>query len=347
LRVRLSRQGFSSLLVAGASSEAGAGLPSSLLGATARASSDFAGGRTIDLATASVLAGEAIRTMTRSQVKALGSVLALAFALAGAQGFGQHGGPGGGPQGKAPDRPGMHADVTPVGQEAPIRVVYLTGPTFSREVRYLARSLDEAREIRMDLRVIRPGGAGEEIPAGRYDVYILSDLPADGLTKLQDRLVEDVEAGAGMILLGGPASYVSGGWGRSGLARLIPTRLGPDPDWAEPAGGVRVVPGSGKLSRSLLGLEPDPVLNARIWGEFPTLPGLNRLGPLKPSTVLLAGTGDGQTFMAVQEVGKGRVLAIAGETWPWVRQPGASSAAHGRFWQRGIRWAGHRAIPDP
>jgi hypothetical protein len=205
--------------------------------------------------------------------------------------------------------------------------------------------MDAVKEIRLDLRIIRTAGdmKNTEILAGHYDVYILADLPADLLTRGgQESLVKETEAGAGVILLGGRASYGGGSWGRSGLAGLIPTRVDPDPDWMEPDAGVRVVLQAGMLSTSLLELGSNAEQSARIWGGLPPLPGVNRLGPLKPSALLLAKTDGGMPFLVGQEVGKGRVLAIAGETWPWARQPQEPSAAHRQFWERAIKWAGHR-----
>ena len=110
--------------------------------------------------------------------------------------------------------------------------------------------------------------ADTEFAAGRYDVYVLDDLPADCLTQAQQKkLVEAVEVGAGVIFLGGRTSYGSGGWGRSDLVRLIPTEVGPDPDWMEPAAGVRVIPQAVELSASLTGIRRRCARDARIWGE--------------------------------------------------------------------------------
>jgi BlaR1 peptidase M56 len=231
------------------------------------------------------------------------------------------------------------------GAERPARLLYLVGPTTSFDLRYLIRGLSSAKEIKIDAYSFKMAGAldnTELIPA-RYDAYVLEGLPAAFLTKAQQlALVKAVEGGAGLILVGGRASYAGGGWGRSELVRLFPAQVGTEPDWMEPAGGVRVIPKPGKLSTSFLELGPNAEQSARIWAGLPPLAEMNRLGALKPSALLFASTDSGDPFLVGQEVGKGRVLAIAGEIWPWARHAEESKAAHRLFWERAIQWAGHR-----
>ena len=73
-----------------------------------------------------------------------------------------------------------------------LKVLYVQGPDFSWEPRYLTRSLDAAREIHADLKVVREPARGErglmddaDFAPGQYDVYILGGLPADHLTRYQ------------------------------------------------------------------------------------------------------------------------------------------------------------------
>src|SRR5262245_14186806 len=78
----------------------------------------------------------------------------------------------------------------------PARVLYLHGPRDSPwEEKYLIRSVDAVTGIDLDWRTVR-GAVGTEILAGRHDVYVLDDVPADLLTRsLQESLVKEVEAG--------------------------------------------------------------------------------------------------------------------------------------------------------
>ncbi|HEV3447007.1 MAG TPA: hypothetical protein VG099_20380, partial [Gemmataceae bacterium] len=91
------------------------------------------------------------------------------------------------------------------------------------------------------------------------------------------------------------------------------------------------------VATSLMQLGEIAQESARIWDGLPALFGVNRLGALKASAVLLAKTDGGDAFLVGQDVGKGRVLAIAGETWLWARAGEEPSAAHRQFWERAIR----------
>ena len=70
-----------------------------------------------------------------------------------------------------------------------LNVLYLQGPTPTWEYKYLFRSIMASPDIQAELKVVRrPAGETAEIDddefaPGRYDVYILGDLPADYLTR--------------------------------------------------------------------------------------------------------------------------------------------------------------------
>jgi beta-lactamase regulating signal transducer with metallopeptidase domain len=248
--------------------------------------------------------------------------------------------------GQGPPAVGTGRAKQPARAEKPIRVLCLGGPASTWEMRYLARTVVTAKEFQLDRQVLRAAGQVEdrEFGAGRYDVYVLANLPAVLLTREQQRkLVEAVTAGAGVIFLGGRESYAGGGWGRSEFTGLLPTAVDNDPDWIEPVGGVRVIPEATKFFVSFLELGANEEESARIARGLTPLLGANRLGVLNPSALLLAKTDGGGPFLVGQVVGKGRVLAIAGEIWPWARQPGEPGQAYRRFWERAIEWVGHRA----
>ena len=83
----------------------------------------------------------------------------------------------------------------------------------------------------------------DEFAPGRYDVYILGDLPARFLTRQQHRLLtEAVEKGAGLIMLGGHSSFGAGGWASTELARVLPVDIHPGDGQLEPEAGVKFVP---------------------------------------------------------------------------------------------------------
>jgi hypothetical protein len=61
---------------------------------------------------------------------------------------------------------------------------------------------------------------------GAYDAVILDSVPLSPAD--QETLAAWVEAGGGLVLLGGKASYASGGWQRSPLERISPLKVFPD-----------------------------------------------------------------------------------------------------------------------
>ena len=75
-------------------------------------------------------------------------------------------------------------------------------------------------DIQVEGMVIRRPAQGDvgEIPDAeftpeRYNVFVLSDLPADFLTRKQQKLLVDaVKKGAGFMMLGGRSSFGAGGW---------------------------------------------------------------------------------------------------------------------------------------
>ncbi|MBX6315366.1 MAG: VWA domain-containing protein, partial [Isosphaeraceae bacterium] len=86
-----------------------------------------------------------------------------------------------------------------------LNALFIQGPNFSWEPRFLTRALDSSQEIQVDYkRVFEPGKLDDtDVAPGRYDVYILGDVPANFLTPLQhDLLVRAIEKGAGLVMLG-------------------------------------------------------------------------------------------------------------------------------------------------
>ena len=231
-----------------------------------------------------------------------------------------------------------------------INVLFLQGPSSPWEKKYLMRALDAAREIQANLRVLtRPARGDEgdldtrELAAGAYDVYILSDVAADYLTKSQQRLLaRAVERGAGLIMLGGRSSYGSGGWGGTSLDDVMPFAMNQNDGQIEPEEGLKVVPNTAAIDSFVLQLGPTRTENLRLWNDLPPISGANDFGKLKPGAVVLTETLDGRPLMISQEPGQGRVLAFAGETWVWARATAETQAAHRRFWRQAILWLAHK-----
>jgi Putative glutamine amidotransferase/von Willebrand factor type A domain len=231
-----------------------------------------------------------------------------------------------------------------------LKVLYVQGPDFSWEPRFLTRSLDAAREIHADLKVVREPARGErglmddaDFAPGQYDVYILGGLPADHLTKFQIRALADaVDKGAGLIMLGGRSSFGAGGWARTELAEVLPVNIASGDGQIEPGDeGMKVVPDPLGLENFVMRLAPNPGDTARIWANLAPITGSNRFGAPKRSAVVLARAGR-DPLMIGSEYGKGRVLAFGGETWPWARASDEGRLAHAKFWRQAILWLAHK-----
>jgi hypothetical protein len=232
-----------------------------------------------------------------------------------------------------------------------LKVLYVQGPDFSWEPRFLTRGLDAAREIHADLRVLREPARGDrgqlddsDLAPGQYDVFILGGLPAEYLTRFQIRALANLvqEKGAGLIMLGGRSSFGPGGWAGTDLAKILPITISSADGQFEPEEGLKVVPDTLGLNNYVVKLGPNPAETARIWDVLPPITGTNRFGEPKPSAIVLArakGPGGDLPLLIGMEAGKGRVLAFGGETWPWARSfEDLGKVAHAKFWRQAILW---------
>jgi uncharacterized membrane protein len=232
-----------------------------------------------------------------------------------------------------------------------LNALYLQGPNFSWEYRFLIRALDPAGEIQVDLKVLREPAQGDqgklsdaELAPGRYDVYILGDVPADYLTKHQhELLVHAVEKnGAGLIMLGGRSSFGAGGWASTPVADILPTRIHAGDGQLEPEAGLKVQASQGGLNSFVMRIGSTKADAARLWAALPPITGANRLGPPKPNAEVLAQAQDEPVMAALDSVGAGRVLAFGGETWVWARASDETHEAHRKFWRQAILWLAHK-----
>jgi hypothetical protein len=236
-------------------------------------------------------------------------------------------------------------------QSGGLGVLYLAGPGTVWEQKFLTLALDAAPEIQANLRVMRKPSSedptalpDEELTPGKYDVYLIGDLPADFLTPLQQQMMRRnvVDRGAGLMMLGGQSSFGAGGWAGSALASLLPTAIGPGDGQDEPKDGLKVVPNPMALDRYVMRIGTSPADTQRLWADLPPLTGANRLGPPREAAVVLATSPSGTPLFVAQDLGAGRVLAFAGETWPWARWSDEARTAHARFWRQAIFWLAHK-----
>ena len=234
-----------------------------------------------------------------------------------------------------------------------LNVLYVQGPHAPWEKKFWMQAVASSPDIQADLRVVlSPARAGkgeigdDDFTPGRYDVYVLSDLPADFLTPAQHALLAHaVEArGAGLIMLGGRSSFGPGGWDRTEVARVLPTTMSPRDPQVEPEGGLKFTPSPRALDNYLLQVGANRAESQVLWALMPRLSGVNHLGALKPAAQVF-GQSEGERvepIMVGSEAGSGRVLAFGGETWVWARASNETRAAHRKFWRQVIFWLAHK-----
>ena len=212
-----------------------------------------------------------------------------------------------------------------------LNVMFLQGPNFTWDYRYLMRSIMTAQDIQVDGVVIRRPARGEvsevddaEFAPGRYNIYVLSDLPADYLAPHQHKLLaQAVAKGAGLMMLGGRTSFGAGGWAQTELADILPAEIHPGDGQLEPEGGIKFVPSPTGLSSYILQIGASKAETAKLWDMMPPILGTNRFGEPKKGAEILAQTGgpSPEPLMLSMEVKGGRVLAYGGDTWVWARAP--------------------------
>lgn len=253
-----------------------------------------------------------------------------------------------------------------------LKILYLEGE-LRTEQKYLRWSLAASPNLHVDFRQIDarkanplPTDAAEWFEPGKYDVYIFGDLDRQAFKDdvLLEKLVVAVkERGAGFMMLGGLHSFGPGGWQSLGIPTTAPgggaagekpyrqvlpiamerlERQGFGEDFIADLhlpGPLTWGPVPQSRLRSLLVL--DPIDDAGKWKALPPLDGANRFRGYAPTAEVVAESADGRPILVAQEVGRGRVLAFAGDsTWRWWARGFRNE--HRRFWRQMVLWLAHQ-----
>jgi hypothetical protein len=231
------------------------------------------------------------------------------------------------------------------------RVLYIeTIPRF--ESKYLTRELQGNRNLQAVAVVRGPDGRflsygtakAEDIqltPAGLADcrIVVLGDLDAAALGEPRARaLLEFVDKGGGLVLLGGPKAWGGSGFAASALAPLIPCRW---PNGMTLLSGDNVAPDFAVRWTTEGLAHPAFAAEADRWTRPP--PVLTLFGGAQPNpaaiTLAVADTRNGSTpLLLTRRYGQGKVLALLTDSlWHWQLLPD-DSRPYGRFWARSIEW---------
>jgi uncharacterized membrane protein len=163
---------------------------------------------------------------------------------------------------------------------------------------------------------------------------------------------EYLESGGAVAMIGGDLSFASGGYGQSALADVLPVELQGIP----PNGERSLTTDTFKPKLTTEGrghpvtsLSLDPKTNELRWSALPPLEGINRVAKVRDGAsallthpTLKSEDGKPAPVLAVNDVGKGRVLALLTDTaWHWgfhAAGAGDDGRAFQRFWEGAIRW---------
>jgi uncharacterized membrane protein len=154
-----------------------------------------------------------------------------------------------------------------------------------------------------------------------FDAIVLQDFDAQpyGLERHLPAVAAYVRRGGGLIMVGGPNSFVAGGYAGTPLAGVLPIALD-NASGATHADTASFVPAWSEQGLSAPLLRD---LRATLGTELPTMPGANILGDLRPGAVALwqhptrmLANGKKMPLLALGDSGSGRSIALALDgTW--------------------------------
>ena len=235
-----------------------------------------------------------------------------------------------------------------------LRVAYFDAP---RPEQRMLRMVNGEDKIQLDFFDIRGGRFKAQtvidpgwFERGKYDVYIIGDVPADVfgpklLEVLSDRVLKDH---CGLLMIGGLQNFSNGGYGGTPLADLLPVALAAaaSGNRAAPSlqgqlvGPQTIVPTDLGLKRFVMQLAPAEKNRSR-WETLAPLVGATRLQAKSQFVEVWAQTRDGSPLLLATEVGRARVAAFAGDTtYQWVSH--GQGTEHQRFWRQMILWLAHK-----
>jgi hypothetical protein len=242
-------------------------------------------------------------------------------------------------------------------QQGGINVAYFD---IARPEQKFIRLINRSEKIQLDFVEVKRGTfartsdiAPEMFQRGKYDAYIIGDVPADafGLENLK-LLADRVRDGAGLLMTGGFHNFGAGGYANSPLAEILPVAMSPaertpfnEIDKSlQHIGQLQMLPTSLGLQRFIMRLDV-PEKNLERWKSLPPLNGATRLRPKNDLVEILAETPDGIPLLFAVEVGRARVAAFAGDTTRLWFSHGMQNE-HQRFWRQMILWLSHKDQGD-
>ena len=236
-------------------------------------------------------------------------------------------------------------------QKGGIKVAYFD--KFRPELRAV-RLLRNSENIQLDTKIVRSGQfkrlteiEDEWFERGRYDVYLIGDVPADvfGRKHLAE-LKKRIDEGSGLMMMGGFRSFGPGGYADTPLADVLPIAMSPADlqtgDEISPElhhlDDQAMIPTEAGLQHYVMRLDPiSRQKNKALWLKLPPLSGANSLREKNDFVEILAESDEGIPLLFAQPAGKSRVMAFAGDTtYLWMQHGFLDETI--RFWRQTIHW---------
>jgi uncharacterized membrane protein len=179
----------------------------------------------------------------------------------------------------------------------------------------------------------------------KYHAIIIDDLEASFFNPDQQALVRNFvsQRGGGLLMLGGPDSFVEGKYDKSPIGELSPVYLN-RASMPEDVGEYRLVlTREGWLQPWVRVRKTEDEENKRLAG-MSTFQTVSKSGEIKPGAVELSKVQDSQgaefSALVAQAFGKGHVAALLiGDLWRWgMRRENQAEDDFDRSWRQTLRW---------
>ncbi len=180
----------------------------------------------------------------------------------------------------------------------------------------------------------------------RYHAIVIDDIEASFFTQDQLTLLRSFVAqrGGGLLMLGGPDSFIEGKYDRTPLGDLLPVYLNNRPPARGGAPEYRLVLTREGWLQPWVRLRKTEEEDQQRLGSMPAFQTVSRVGAIKPGAVVLSEVKDpvDNTLPALvaQQFGKGHVAALLiGDLWRWgLKREKPEESDLERSWRQTTRW---------
>jgi uncharacterized membrane protein len=178
-----------------------------------------------------------------------------------------------------------------------------------------------------------------------FDLVVFQDFgnrPWYRLAQYLDGVAAYVREGGAFAMIGGDQTFSAGEYGGTPIEDMLPVALLPPGAPAVDEAEVQPQLTEAGKRHPITELLPGAAANAALWARLPRLPGINLVGPPRPSAQTLLAAEDNKPLLVVGEAGQGRTLALLSDSsWEWSFLAAGQELgprAYETFWHNAIRW---------